>query len=337
MSRVMNDAKILFLGSGPFGLPTLDMLARLPGISLAVATVPPAPRGRRGTPQPTCVEERASALEIPCFQVDTLKRPHGAELLAQWPAELVMTADIRLWIPPSFYQAPARGAWNLHGSLLPRWRGAAPVARAILAGDFEFGVTLYRIVKDLDAGPMVAHHALAPAGKRTTPEVEDELAERAADLCADWLPRLLAGDFAEQPQNDAAVTLAPRLGKDDGWIDWQLPADAIENHVLALKPWPRSFTHWHPATGGDPVRLFVEIVTPVSDAGAQSSEEPGTVRAVSAAGVDVACGSGGNDTLRLVELQRAGKRCLPAGEFVRGCPLAVGDRLATPVAPESTP
>ena len=330
MSGMMENAKILFLGSGPFGLPALEVLARQCGDALAVATVPDAPRGRRGTPQPTCIKERALELGLPCFEAETLKRPHGVALLERWPAQLVLTADIRLWIPASFYRAPPRGVWNLHGSLLPRWRGAAPVARAILAGDFAFGVTLYRIVKEIDAGPVVTRRALAESVKRSTPEVEAELAQVAAELCEQWVPRLLAGGVTEEAQDDELATFAPRLGKDDGWIDWQQPGDTIENHVLALKPWPRSFTHWHPSAGGEAVRLFVETVATVDDRGDGGVREPGTVRAVSPQGVDVACGLDGRETLRIQELQRAGKRCLPTVEFVRGCPVQAGDRLCTP-------
>ncbi len=322
----MGFASILFLGSGRFGLPALERLAAGPAGQVGVATVPSAPRGRHEGPIATPVKDCAARLGLPCLEVATLAKPHGAELLARTGARLVISADIRLYLTGAFLGGVPLGCWNLHPSLLPRWRGAAPVARSVLAGERRFGVTLYRMVKEMDAGPIVGQREYAPGKKMDTPALEAVLSRLAAELLEEWLPALLGGSAPEADQDAARATLAPRLAKDEGWIDWSWSAERLENHVLAMKPWPRSFARLRAEAEERPVLLFVDELVPIP--GMYEPASAGTIRAASAEGIDVACGAGGRETVRLLALQRAGKRVLPVAEFLRGCRVRTGDLLA---------
>ena len=330
--------KTLFLGSGPFGLPTLDRLATRGG-DLVVGTVPDAPRGRKRRLEPTVIKARALELGLPVHEIASLKGRRGPEFLAEVPADLVITCDFRLILGRKFLAAPPLGCFNLHGSILPAWRGAAPVARGVLAGDATFGVSLYRMVYALDAGPVVGTIEHTPDEPPETDTLEDLLSRRAADLLEEWFPVLASGDVPLAEQDDTMATFAPKLEKDEGWIDWRLDASAIERCVRGLKPWPRAFTEWGSDDGSTPpVRIFLDRTScEASDASTSTSTltaheeslEPGSVRAIDDRGIHVACGDG-TDTVTILELQRAGKRSLPAAEFVRGFPCRDGRFLAPP-------
>ena len=249
-------------------------------------------------------------------------------------ARLVVVADFRLILTRRFLELPERRCYNLHGSLLPAYRGAAPVARAVLAGDTVFGVTLYQMVKALDAGPVVATRELRTARKQDCGAIEAQLSELAADFLEEWLPVLKEGEVPLEPQDDSLATLAPKLSKEEGWIDWQRPPESIENHVLGMRPWPRAFTHWCSTSGEPGVLLFIDDVLPL--VGEYEALDCGTVRSIDGEGVHVACGPDGTRSVVLRVLQRAGKKSLPAAEFVRGQRLGVGHHLATP-EPERVP
>ena len=313
---------ILFLGSGPFGIPTLERLA-VAQDELFVATVPSARRGRRGELVPTVVMDKAVQLGLPCEEVETLKKGEGLRLLEATGAGIVIVADFRLILPESFLTAPPRRCYNLHGSLLPRWRGAAPVARAILDGDQVFGVTLYQMVRELDAGPIVAREEFRPEQKWDTAKVEEHLSKMAADLLSEWLPVLTEGEVPLQIQDDSLVTQAPRLKKEEGWVDWTVAPGAVEDQVLALKPWPRTFSRWRSEEKGREELLFIDRVEAVIEEA--PPVVPGTIRDVGEQGVSVACGAQGRGTVLLKELMRIGKRSMPAREFLRGTPMRPGD------------
>ncbi len=322
--------RILYLGSGPFGVPTLERLATL-RTDVVVGTVPDAPRGRHGRPEPTAIKTRARELGLTVSETPSLKGSRGPEFLGATGGELVITCDFRLILGRRFLDAPRFGCWNLHGSVLPRHRGAAPIARGILVGDEEFGVTLYRMVFALDAGPVVDAARFRPERPMDAVELEEHLSHDAADLLERWLPTLESGDAPVVPQDEVAATLAPKLDKNDGWIDWKAPADAIERRVRAMRPWPRAFTEWGNGERGRGERIFVDraVVETEGNPDSAAGAEPGEVRGADASGIRVACGDG-TDTLRILTLQRAGKRSLMAEEFLRGFTFSCGRFLAPP-------
>lgn len=312
--------RILFLGSGPFGLPALERLAAIRD-DVVVATVPPAPRGRRGIPKPTVIGKRADELGLEVLLAESLKGPGGPEFLRKTDARLVITADFRLILGEPFLESPEAGCWNLHGSLLPRWRGAAPVPRAILAGDETFGVSIYRMVAAVDAGPVLGRVAWTPQAPADSATIEAHIATCAADLLEEFLPALESGDFELEEQQESDSTKAPKLRKEEGWVDWSQPAEQIERQIRALKPWPRTFSLL--ARGQNtPERLF--LISASAEGGATAGASPGTVVAVGEEGLRVACGRG---QLLLKEAQREGKRPMEVGVLVRGFPITSGDRF----------
>ncbi|MCA8960139.1 MAG: methionyl-tRNA formyltransferase [Planctomycetes bacterium] len=312
---------VLFMGSGSFGLPTLRRLARTE-VPLTVATVPDAPRGRLGQAAPTPIKACALELGLRVLESETLKGEHGRCMLQDSGARLAVVADYRLMLTRSFLAGVECGCFNLHGSILPRWRGAAPIQHAILSGDTEFGVTLYRMVRALDAGPIVATRSYRPEGRPDAPEVEEHLAELAAELTIAWLPRLLDQDIPLLEQDERQATLAPKLTKGMGWIDWKHEPVTIVNQVRALKPWPRTFAML--VTDGGMERLFIDAV----DVAERDDRvcAPGEITVVNTHGLEVACGSG-RERVRVTQVQRAGKRSLPIADFLRGTSVSVGHRL----------
>ncbi len=313
----------LFLGSGPFGIPALRKLKQV-WSDLVVGTVPDAPQGRQRKLAPCPLKEAALDAGLPIFETDRLKGKAGREFLQSTAAELVITADIRLILGRSFLEGVPLGCFNLHGSILPRWRGAAPIVRAILAGDEEIGVSLYRMVPTLDAGPVVAIHRWAPPAEITAQQAEEHLSERAADLLLENLAALQSGQPPLEAQDDHLATFAPKVEKSEGWIRWGESAEHIDRQIRALQPWPRTRSWWQSAAaeGGEPEMLIIHQATPVDTPPA--SNLAGTVVKVSEEGIVVDCGRG---SIRIETLQRAGKNPLQAVEFLRGVQIQVGDRF----------
>ncbi len=228
----------------------------------------------------------------------------AAHAVLLWHGDFV--AAYGLILPRPMLDAPRRGCLNIHASLLPRWRGAAPIQAAILAGDAETGITIMRMEEGLDTGPMLLREAVPIGPRTTTPELHDALAEIGARL----ILRALAEDPPAVPQPEDGVTYAPKIGKEDGRLDWTQPAAALERRVRAMTPWPGCFfTH-----GAEVIRVLAAEV-------ADGTGPPGTVLD---AAPTIACGEG---ALRLLRLQRAGRAALGAAEFLRGYALPAGTRL----------
>jgi methionyl-tRNA formyltransferase len=245
---------VLFFGSGPFALPILGRLAALAlgpagdgplsgriGVR-AVVTAPARPSGRRGEPRPTPVAGLAGTLGIPVLTPATLRSPAVIEELRGLAAELIVLADYGRLIPQGVLDLPRHGALNLHPSLLPRHRGAAPVAAAILAGDAVTGVTLIRMDAGLDSGPIVAQRTIELDGREVAPALEARLAESAADLLVEALPGWLSGTLQARAQPGGGATLTRPLRRDDGRLDPGRPAAELERQVRAYQPWPGSWT-----------------------------------------------------------------------------------------------
>jgi methionyl-tRNA formyltransferase len=306
--------RVLFMGSPQFAVPALQAL--MSGYQVVgVVTQPDRPSGRGRQLHPPPVKVLAQAHGLPVLQPASLRSPEAiAELQALHPDVIVVAAFGQI-LRPAVLDLPPFGCLNIHASLLPRWRGAAPIAAAILAGDETAGITIMRMDPGLDTGPILRQRALPIAPDDTAESLGEKLARLGADLLLDTLPDWLAGRIEPQPQDDALVTLAPQLEKEQGHIDWSGPADAIARQVRAFHPWPGTFTPWQ----GAPLRILRASAEPSSVEGMLT----GTVVATPE-GPAVATGRG---WLRLIEVQPAGKRPMPASAFVRGARGFLGSRL----------
>lgn len=320
--------KIVFLGSDPIALPLLDWLAGEgagEGTVVGVFTQPDRPAGRGQQVQPNAIKRWAEARHVPVLQPARLGPPEQGQLAALG-ADVALVMAYGHILRPAFIDTPRLGTLNLHTSILPRYRGASPIQTAVAAGETETGVTLMRIVPELDAGP-VAEVARVPIGPRDTAvEVEARLAQACVPLLARCLPRLAAGQLAFTPQDAAQATFCRRLEKADGVLDFTAPAAALAARINGLFPWPVCAI----TLAGQPVRLGLAEARP-DDPG----QPPGTVLGADRGGLLVATGAG---TLGLARLQRPGGRILPADEFLRGCPVPAGTRLAShPMPPLVSP
>jgi methionyl-tRNA formyltransferase len=278
-----------------------------------VLTQPDRPAGRGMRSAPGAVKRLALARGLELFQPETLRdAPSLAHIAAARPDALVVAA-YGLILPPAALDAAPHGAINIHASLLPRWRGAAPIQRALLSGDRETGITIMRMDAGLDTGPMLAQERVPIACGDDAQTLHDKLAALGARMIVAALSDLAAGRAHAVPQPEAGATYARKITKNDTQIDWQGDAGGIERLVRALRPHPGAVTRWR----GEALKIWAARCEPVLGA-------PGTVLQAGNEGIVVASGKG---SLRVLELQRAGGRRLAAGEFLRGCPIAVGERL----------
>jgi len=305
---VARPARIVFFGSGAFGLPTLDTLANLPTVHLvAVVSVPDRPAGRGGRVAAPPTAERARELGLPLMQPGLLRYPAVVSGLRELAPDAAVLADYGRLVPPEILAGPARGFLNLHPSLLPRHRGATPIQAAILAGDAEAGVTLFEMDAGLDTGPIVAQQAWALAGSETAPELEAAAAARAAQLLVVTLPRWLDGSIPARPQPAEGVTLTRPLSREDGRLDPEEAARALERSVRALQPWPGTFIE---TTGGRLAILRAEARPAVAgDAAGHLVGADGGLALTTAEG-----------RLALLEVRPPGGRSMSAGDLVRGRP-----------------
>jgi methionyl-tRNA formyltransferase len=304
--------RVLFMGSPQFAIPALQALitGNQAGYQVVgVVTQPDRPSGRGRQLHPPPVKVLAQAHGLPVLQPASLRSPEAiAELQVLHPDVIVVAAFGQI-LRPAVLDLPPFGCLNVHASLLPRWRGAAPIAAAILAGDETTGITIMRIDPGLDTGPILRQRALPIAPDDTAQSLGEKLARLGADLLLDTLPDWLAGKIEPQPQDDALATFAPQLKKEQGHIDWSEAADAIARRVRAFHPWPGTFTTWQ----GAPLRIL-RASAESSPVPSEREALPGTV-VTTPEGPAVATGRG---RLRLVEVQPAGKRPMPADAFVRG-------------------
>ena len=310
--------RIVFFGTPAFAVPTLDALIGSPHQIVAVVTQPDRPRGRGQKTSDGPVKARAIAAGLPVLQPDRLKDDSFLRELMALDADLGVVAAYGKILTDAVLAVPRLGLINVHASLLPKFRGAAPVHRAIIAGETGTGVTIMRVVKALDAGPMLAT-AKSPIGPDDTSDaVEHDLARLGAALLVEIVDRLAQGPVEEMPQNDAAATYAPRLSKVDGLIDWSVSAAEIHNRIRGLHPWPHAFT-FHAAHRLILHRSAVEGPAP--------SVPHGTIVEAAADRLLVATGAG---ALRLTEIQPEGKRPLATRDFLAGHRLRPGDRFTGP-------
>jgi methionyl-tRNA formyltransferase len=318
---------IVFFGTPQFAVPTLQRLLDSTHTVAGVVTQPDRPRGRGHRVTDAPVKALAVERLIPVMQPDRLKPPDVADAMRAWQPDLGVVAAYGRIIPEHLLAIPRLGMINVHASLLPRYRGAAPVHRAVIDGESETGITIMRIVKELDAGAMFAR-ATRPIGPDETSDVvEAALAELGANLLARVVEQIAAGTAREEPQDPARATYAPRLTKEEGLIDWSQPSSGIHNRVRGLYPWPHAYTFV------DGARLIVlrSRVDPADLEGPRDNEDkapalPGTIVGVTRDAIHVATGEGGQ--LAIVEVQPEGRRPMLVRDFLAGHPIRPGAVLS---------
>lgn len=307
--------RLVFAGTPEFAVPCLHALHAAGHEIAAVYTQPDRPAGRGRQPQESAVKLAARALQIPVRQPLSLKPAEQAEALRALDPVVMVVVAYGLILPTSVLAIPVLGCLNVHASLLPRWRGAAPIQRAIEAGDTHSGVTLMQMAAGLDTGDMLAQIETPITETDTGGSLHDRLADLGARLLVENLPRLAAGELRARAQNDAAACYAAKLSKQEARIDWHADATLLARRVRAFNPWPVAHTRW------DGKGLLIWSASAESTPGADT---PGTVLAADTNGILVRCGRG---ALRVTRLQREGGRAVGVADFLNGHALTAGTRL----------
>jgi methionyl-tRNA formyltransferase len=305
--------RLIFMGTPDFAVPTLvELIGRGHDVA-AVYTRAPKPAGRGMDLQVTPIEREARRFNLPVLHPTSLRTEEAQATFRAHAADAAIVVAYGLILPPPILQAVPLGCYNLHASLLPRWRGAAPIQRAIMAGDADSGVMVMKMEEGLDTGPIAMAERVPIAPEATAADLHDSLARRGADLMVRALSALERGTLTLTPQAEASVTYAAKISKDETRIDWSKPWREVHDHCRGLSPFPGA---WCELPGATPPRL--KILRTAEGKGTGAS---GTVLDDH---LTVACGTG---AVRIVELQRAGRGPMQAEEFLRGTPIAPGTRL----------
>ena len=303
--------RLIFMGTPEFAVPTLRALAARGHAIAAVYTRAPRPAGRGMALSPTPVEREATQMKIPVLSPASLKSAEAQAAFAAHGADAAIVVAYGLILPPPILQATKLGCFNLHASLLPRWRGAAPINRAIMAGDRESGATVMKMDEGLDTGAMAMIERVIIAPDMTAGELHDVLAERGADVMVRALAAFERGALQFTPQPREGVTYAAKIDKAETRIDWRKPWRHVHDHIRGLSPFPGA---WCEMTSAGRVKLL-------RTTRAEGQGAPGTVLDER---LTIACGEG---AVRIVELQRAGKQPMNAEDFLCGTPIAAGTQL----------
>jgi methionyl-tRNA formyltransferase len=318
----MSPQRIIFFGTPEFAVPTLRELLAAGHDVAAVVTQPDRPRGRGQKPSPGPVKAFADEHGLRVLQPDRLRDEGFTALLATLAPDLGVVAAYGKILPAAVLASPRLGLINVHASLLPRWRGASPIHRAVMAGDAETGVSIMRVVQALDAGGVFARAGRPVGPDETSEDVERDLAELGARLALPVIDALASGTAAEEPQDETLVTYAPRLTRENGVIAWSEPAAVIHNQVRGLHPWPHAVTTLQ---GARVIVLRTSLApTPPQSAG---QARPGEVLVIGHDGLIVQAGDG--RPIGLLRLQAEGRRALAARDFAAGARILPGARFGT--------
>ena len=306
--------RVAFAGTPAFARAALAALLAAGHEVALVLTQPDRPAGRGLKLKPSEVKTLALERGVEVHQPSSLRVPEALEPLAATGARVMVVAAYGLILPQGVLDLFPSGCINIHASLLPRWRGAAPIQRAILAGDAETGISIMQMDKGLDTGPVYLQEAVAISDSDTAQSLHDKLAELGAQCIVRVLARMEQGRLEPRPQPENGVTYAHKIGKEEAELDWRRPAAALDRQVRAFNPFPVATT----TLRGEALRVW--RAEPLAAEG----DRPGSVSRADDRGIVVGCGLG---QLRLLKLQRAGGRPLPVREFLRGCPVKPGESL----------
>jgi methionyl-tRNA formyltransferase len=291
------------MGSPDFAVPALDALAACYLIA-GVVTQPDRPAGRGGSLVPPAIKQAAQRLGIPVLQPEKLRAPEAMAQLQAWAPDVIVVAAFGQILRPAVLELPRFGCINVHGSLLPRWRGAAPIQAAILAGDGETGITIMKMDSGVDTGPMLSQRAIPISPDETGGSLFAKMAALGAELLLETLPRYLSGELLPKAQPGEGASYAPMLKKEDGLLDFTQPVAALERRVRATNPWPGAFFEWN----GTPMKVHKARVS--------GEKSPGARRRLTIEGWP-ALGTG-EGILVLEEVQPAGKKSMPGKAFLAG-------------------
>ena len=315
--RVPDDRlRIIFMGTPEFAVPSLQALLDHGEEVVAVVCQPDKPKGRGRKLSPPPVKELALSVGLPVLQPTKVRTPEFLEELRSYHPDLMVVTAYGRILPGPVLNLPRLGTINVHGSLLPKYRGAAPVQWAILRGETETGITIMQMDEGMDTGDILLPRTMAIAPEDTAATLATKMAHLGGQALVEALELLKAGKLSRQKQDDRLATDAPPLTKEMGAIDWTRPAQELSCLIRGLDPWPTA----HTTLGGETIRLFKPTVV-----AATAGKPPGTVIRADKAGLLVATG---NALLQIGELQREGGKRLPAADFLRGHPIAPGSRFA---------
>ncbi|WP_422019496.1 methionyl-tRNA formyltransferase [Roseibium sp.] len=309
--------RVVFMGTPDFSVPTLMEIVGQGHEVVACYSQPPRPAGRGMDLKKSPVHEAAESFGIPVFTPTSLKSPEDQAQFAALEADVAVVVAYGLLLPKAILEAPENGCLNLHASMLPRWRGAAPINRAIMAGDKETAVQVMRMEEGLDTGPVCMSETVAISENMTAGELHDQLSSLGGDLMVRALAALSRSALGEQVQSEDGVTYAAKLSKQETRIDWSLPSKNVHNHIRGLSPFPGAWCEME--LGGKTERVKV-----LRSSLADGNGDPGSVLTVDGAPV-VACGA---NAVRLDQVQRAGKKPMTGEDFLRGAALSVGAHVS---------
>jgi methionyl-tRNA formyltransferase len=307
---------IVFFGSSQFAVPSLKALLASTHSLRCVVTQPDRRKGRHLFCSPTIVKSTAVAHNIKVFQPDQVNSEASVNFLKDLHAGLFVVVSYGNLLSEDILAIPVHAAINIHASLLPAYRGAAPINWALIRGENVTGITIFKLAKEMDAGPILAKREVAIDADDDASILENRLADASAPFLLSALDSIESGKAAFFPQDARMVTLAPKLKKIDGLIEWQKPAEQIHNLVRGCIPWPSAFTYYK----GKLLKLYKTAVLPFTASHAKAL--PGEVVAASKAGIEIACGSG---AIMILELQIEGKRRMTAEEFIIGHKVCIGE------------
>jgi methionyl-tRNA formyltransferase len=306
------------MGTPPLAATVLEALVRDPNSHVVAAvTQPDQPKGRELKPTPSAVKLCAQAAGLPVLQPTKARDPQFIEEVRAFAPDIIVVAAYGQILPQAVLDVPRLGCLNVHTSLLPKYRGAAPIQWAILNGDAETGVTIMKMDAGLDTGGIVSEERTSICDEDDAASLHDRLATLGAHLLVRTLPEYAAGRLSPVPQPEAGSSYARKIKKEDGRLDWSLPARTLWNRVRGLTPWPGTYTHLKRPTDNVPLKVHRATI-------AELSGEPGTVLKADRDGICVACGGG---ALQLTELQREGGKRLPAPALLSGFPIQPGERF----------